>query len=366
MKRIDNTINVLHIVSSLGRGGRERQLSVLNHYKIDGVKQFVISFYDTDNSYTNEYDFQNLIYLSKNKLKRFLEVYQFSKKNKINLIYTWGNNEYLYTLPIAALLKIKLINGSIRHGIRKNSFNHRFRSFILQNSKYIIGNSQAGFKANKINFDSRRHFVMYNGIEDKFFIEEDVIKRKVYFKNNNGDEDSIMFISIANFIPYKDYITILEALNILKKEGIKFHYIMIGKGKMEGLIRNKLKELGLEKNAKIYNDGPNIPELLSISQIMIHSSLGEGCSNAILEAKAAGLKVVASNTGGTSEILGEEDFLFQYKNADDLKTKLKNAIDSLRKSSTSRKEIQSKTKERFSVNKMQENYYQIIKSILNN
>ena len=68
---------------------------------------------------------------------------------------------------------------------------------------------------------------------------------------------------------------------------------------MEREIKNKIKELKLEQNISIYNNNPNIPELLSIADIMIHSSLGEGCSNAILEAKAAGLNVVASNTGGT-------------------------------------------------------------------
>ncbi len=60
---------------------------------------------------------------------------------------------------------------------------------------------------------------------------------------------------------------------------------------------------------------------------MIHSSLGEGCSNAILEANAAGLIFVASNTGGTHEFINEWDFLFEYKNSQDLNKKLNEAIE---------------------------------------
>ena len=145
MQVINKNINVLHIVSSLGRGGRERQLSVLSHYKIPNINQHIISFYNIKHSYVNEYNFPSLLFLSKNKFKRFLELYNFVKNQEINLIYAWGNNEFIYALPIAKLLNIKLINGSIRHGIRKFSFNHMFRSFILQKSKYIIGNSEGRF-----------------------------------------------------------------------------------------------------------------------------------------------------------------------------------------------------------------------------
>ena len=228
-----------------------------------------------------------------------------------------------------------------------------------------MGIQKAGFEANKINFNTRNHFILYNGIEEKFFIGRDKDKRSTFTKINNLSKDALIFISIANFVPFKDYFTSLNGLAKLKNDGIKFHYNIIGKGEMEGDIINNINELGLEKNITIYNNNPNIPELLSVADIMIHSSLGEGCSNAILEAKAAGLRVVASNTGGTKEILGDEDFLFEYKNVTDFVSKLKNAIKSSTEKTLESQAIQNKTKERFSVKKMQQNYTQIINSILN-
>ena len=358
-------IKILHIISSLGRGGRERQLSVLTHYEIRNIEQFIISFYDIKNSYADEYNLPNLIFLPKNKLKRSIMIYQFSKKNKIDLIYAWGNGEVLYAIPIAWLLKIKVINGSIRHGIRLKSFSHQFRSLILKSSKYIVGNSFAGFKANRIKFNKNRNFVLYNGIEDKFFIDANEDKRIDFLKSKKITDLVVIFISIANFIPFKDYFTTLQSLYNLKKEGIDFHYIVIGKGRMESEIKAKIHEFNLDENVSIFNISPDIPELLSISDIMIHSSLGEGCSNAILEAKAAGLKIVASDTGGTNEILGNEDYLFEYKNSVDLENKLKEAIASFNNNSISRKEIQTKTKTLFSVGKMQENFNHIIRIIHN-
>ncbi len=358
-------INILHIISSLGRGGRERQLSVMVHYPIPQLEQYIASFYDTKNSYVEEYDLDNLIFLPKHNVKRFIEIYKFAKKNRIDLIYAWGSSEAIFGILISWLLRIKFVNGSIRHGITLNKFSHRFRSIVLRRTKYVIGNSQAGFNANKIEIDPKRHFVLYNGIEDKFFLSIDNSKKAAFLSSKNLDDNAIILISVANFIPYKDYFTTLKCLAKLKNDGIKYHYIAIGKGKMEDEIKLKIKELMLEDNISIYNNNPNIAELLSMADIMIHSSLGEGCSNAILEAKAAGAIVVASNTGGTKEIVGKEDYLFEYKNVNDLEMKLKEAIKSVREKSIEKKQIQIRTKELFSVNKMQENYGNIVRTILN-
>ncbi len=361
---MSSKIKILHIISSLGRGGRERQLSVMVHYPIPEFEQFIVTFYDIKNSYAEEYNLTNLIFLPKNKIKRFIELFKIAKKNKINIIYAWGNGEALYGIPIAWLLNIKFVNGSIRHGITLNKFSHRFRSIVLRRNKYIIGNSEAGFKANKINVDSKKHFVLYNGIEDKFFININNSNRNTFLLNKKLNDDMVILISVANFIPYKDYFTTLQCLRKLKDDGIKFHYIAIGKGKMEEEIKLKIKELILEEYISIYSNNPNIAELLSVADIMIHSSLGEGCSNAILEAKAAGVLVVASNTGGTKEIVGKEDYLFEYKDVIDLEMKLKEAIKVVKEKSVNKTLIQNQTRDLFSVKKMQENYNRIIRTIL--
>ncbi|MEO8398937.1 MAG: glycosyltransferase [Ignavibacteriaceae bacterium] len=360
-----NSINILHVISDFRRGGKERQLAVLVKYSDSKINHKIATLNDSQISYIEEYQLEQPLRIIKGKFNRFFNLIKIAKKNKFDLIHVWGNSEAVYSIPASIVFGIPLLNGSIRHGIRGDNFNHRFRSIVLQNSKYVLGNSKAGFYANKIMFDDKRHFVLYNGIEEKFFSVFDAKKRENFLDKKKISGNDLLFVTVANFVPYKDYFTILKVLAKLKKDGVKFHYIVIGKGKLENQIRDKINKLDLEKEVSIYNDNPNIPELLSISDIMIHSSLGEGCSNAILEAKAAGLRVVASNTGGTPEIVSEEDYLFEYKNLDDLELKLKEAIKSLKNNLLSRKEIQNKTQERFSVQKMQINYSNIIKAILN-
>ena len=360
------TINILHVISDFRRGGRERQLAILTKFSSDNFKHNIATLNDSVDSYIGEYNIKQPFRLGASKIGRIFKLISLCRQLEINLIHAWGNSEALYSIPASVILGIPLLNGSIRHGIRKNNFNHRFRSIVLQNSKYVLGNSFAGFSANKIKINSERNFVLYNGIEDKFFVDISSSKREELKIQKKLNDESIIFISIANFVPFKDYFTTLQTLQKLKSENIDFHYLIIGKGRMENEIKEKIKELNLQENISLFNNNPNIPELLTVSDIMIHSSLGEGCSNAILEAKAAGLLVVASDTGGTKEILSEIDFLFEYKNVSDLQSKLKDAVTSVKTSSMKRQEIQSKTKERFSVNKMQQNYSQIVRTILSN
>jgi glycosyltransferase involved in cell wall biosynthesis len=47
---------------------------------------------------------------------------------------------------------------------------------------------------------------------------------------------------------------------------------------------------------------------------MIHSSRGEGISNAILEGMYAGLPIIATNVGGVPEtVFSESSLMFPYK-----------------------------------------------------
>ena len=105
-------------------------------------------------------------------------------------------------------------------------------------------------------------------------------------------------------------------------------------------------------------------ELLSVCDIFIHSSKGEGCSNAILEAMASDLPVLATNVGGIPEITSSESaILFDYKDAQ----QLINSILRLIQDEILRKQMSVSAKttalERFSMNAMMINYREIINEI---
>lgn len=312
-----NPVKITHLISSLSRGGRERQLATL----ISNTNQHkyltkIIYFNKKANSYIDEYRLQDtaIQIKQKGKFKRFIELHKVLKSEKPDIVYTWGNGESVSILLLKPFHSFKFINGSIRHGIRSKSFSHYFRTLILHLSPNIVANSRAGLKANNL----RKGHVIYNGIEDKFF--EPLPNRATHRKNLVViSEKTPILISVANLVPYKDYFSILEALRLLKEKGLKFYYLILGEGPMRKEIESRISRYDLKENIRILGNLENVADYLKVSDIFIHSSKGEGCSNAILEAMAAGLPIVATNTGGTPEIVEKSfGFLFDYKNSNQL------------------------------------------------
>jgi glycosyltransferase involved in cell wall biosynthesis len=84
-----------------------------------------------------------------------------------------------------------------------------------------------------------------------------------------------------------------------------------------------------------------------------------------LEGSASGLMVVASDTGGTKEIIYDKDLLFSYKDEQDLDQKIELALLKYKTDKNLRQKISEETKKRFSVNSFIKNYYDCVNTIIN-
>jgi glycosyltransferase involved in cell wall biosynthesis len=122
-----------------------------------------------------------------------------------------------------------------------------------------------------------------------------------------------VYVSVGNLVPYKDYFTILKALAVLKNK-YNFQYLILGDGPLKHQIKQEIKKYELEKNVHLIGRVSNVYEYLRIGDLLIHSSRGEGISNAILEAMFCGLPIVATRVGGVPEtVYPESSALFQYQ-----------------------------------------------------
>jgi glycosyltransferase involved in cell wall biosynthesis len=353
---------IIHIISDLRRGGRERQLATIAaNTDFEKYPTRIICFNSSKESYIDEYSLNDHIIKlkSKNFLLRLQELNSLFKENKPDIVFTWGNSESVYTLILKPLHKFTFLNGSIRHGIRSRQFSHYFRTVVLHLSQNVVANSYAGLKANNL----KRGFVLYNGIDEKFSVPltDRITKRRELV--NISSEKSV-FISVANLVPYKDYVTVFTALKKLKSGGGDFHYLILGDGPLRKNIENYIIDLGLEKNINIVGIKKNVHEYLKISDIFIHSSKGEGCSNAILEAMAAGLPIVATETGGTPEIVSRENgFLFEYGNSKELIDILAYCVQNPHECANMGRNSVKKVQEKFTTEKMIQNYYKCIMAV---
>lgn len=355
-------LKVLHFTCTIRRGGSERQLFTIYKHGSSRIRNIIVSIYKPANNYIEEYNVKPEdahFILHPNNIVRFLRFYALSKKLQPDVVYARDTLSFIIASLAGMFQSYKVINGSVRHGITGKEWTHRWRTLVLRRSKYIIANSHAGLKANVL----KRGYVLYNGIDDAFFADNEKLDAK---QSIISITEQPVFISVANLVPYKDYFSILKALAKLKARGYQFHYLIIGEGPNRVAIENQINDLALQQCVTLAGAIHNVSDYLHQADLFVHSSKGEGCSNAILEAMAAGLPVVASDTGGTPEIV-EEAYgrLFTYQNVDELYKHLRWFLDHPEKL----KEMGVKAKEtaiqRFSAGRMISEYEQIIQQVAN-
>jgi glycosyltransferase involved in cell wall biosynthesis len=123
------------------------------------------------------------------------------------------------------------------------------------------------------------------------------IKGKLQKTNNT---EKIKLIYIGNFIYLKGLQILIDALFILKSKEVEFTFTIVGQGDFESFLKNKISELGLEKNIHWIKWLPqgDLKDLYQSNDIFLFPSLHDSGGMVLLEAISNGLPVMSFNLGG--------------------------------------------------------------------
>lgn len=83
-------------------------------------------------------------------------------------------------------------------------------------------------------------------------------------------------------------------------------FVLVGDGPLRPEIEQRAASLGIGQRVSFLGARDDIPEVLASMAMAVLTSASESLSNAILEAMAARLPVVAYNVGGNSELINEQ------------------------------------------------------------
>jgi len=83
--------------------------------------------------------------------------------------------------------------------------------------------------------------------------------------------------------------------------------IILGHGELKAELENMAGSLGIQERISFRNFVPNVFDYLHITDIFVFPSEKEGLPNALLEAMACGLPVIASRIGGVVDIVRDRE-----------------------------------------------------------
>ncbi len=114
--------------------------------------------------------------------------------------------------------------------------------------------------------------------------------------------DSLAVAYVANLREDKGHLCLLEAARRVVAAVSSARFLLVGREDREAApVREQIRELGLDGHVVLTGVRRDIPAILRAVRVVAHPGEQEGMSNAILEAMAAGVPVVASRAGGNPE-----------------------------------------------------------------
>jgi len=143
-------------------------------------------------------------------------------------------------------------------------------------------------------------------------INDDLLKGKnEALKNEAYVSGKPIILAVGRLIPLKDYPTLIEAFQKVRKSIDCILYIL-GKGPLEDSLKEKVVTLGLEKVVIFGGFDSNPFKYMKNASVFVLSSRHEGMPGVLIQAMACGVPVISTDCPtGPSELIkdGENGFL---------------------------------------------------------
>jgi glycosyltransferase involved in cell wall biosynthesis len=300
------TWRIVHSEASLGWGGQEHRVlaelkgfqqrgawvallapghsEVFQRAREAGIK---VQILDTRKS---RYPFTAL------RLKRWLRV------NDVQVVNTHSSRDGYLVGAAARLARVPLLIRS-RHidvdypnpRISRHAFT-TFADHVLTTSEKITGHLKSTF-----NLQDDHVSTVPTGIDLARFAPDG--PKADLFEEGNPDQYPVVgMVSVLR--SWKGHSVFLEAAKLLKAQGVKARYVIVGEGPVRESILQKISECNLSVETSLTGYREDIPEVLRALDVLAIPSTGhEGIPQVGLQALACGTPVVGSDAGGIPEII---------------------------------------------------------------
>lgn len=244
--------------------------------------------------------------LSLSGIYQLLRLARFVRRRRFQIVHShdlWSN---LMCVPASWLARAPVIISSRRdlaHLAWYRRWGTRVVRLVHQLSTVIVVNSAAvrEFLVKEHRFPSDAIRVIHNGVDFERFARARG-DRRVLFPDLDGHHKLVAVLAnMRNAV--KGHAYLVEAARAICRAVPETKFLLIGEGEERPKVEKLVHEMGLTQNFVFLGYREDIPELLNCCDLSILPSVAEGLPNAVLEAMASGLPIVATRAGGTAEII---------------------------------------------------------------
>ena len=295
---------VLQVVTIMNRGGIETM--IMNHYRaIDRTKiQFDFLVHRQERG-----DYDDEIEQLGGRIYRAFPIrpWKYIQYFKWLNIFFKDNNSYIaihshiqensgLVFKIASKYNLNNLIANSHIATLGVDYKYLFRQYgrILTN-KYSTTKLACGVKAGKFLYGNKTEFIILkNAINTSDFVFNKNIRNQI--RAELGITNNFVIGNVARFSPQKNHKFIMNLFKEILAIDNNVILVLVGCGEKEKDIKELAVQYGISDNIKFLGLRKDINRLLQSFDIFLFPSLYEGLPVSIIEAQAAGLPCILSDT----------------------------------------------------------------------
>lgn len=250
-----------------------------------------------------EVDIENIRFKPMKMWKKFSGVYHILKNNRIQVLHLdTESSDQLFLAFAAKFAGVKTVlyhshsSNTGRVGLHRRLIEEISRSLMpLVVDDYLTCSAKAAEAVfpNRI-VKNRLYKLINNGIcAEKYRYDPEI--RSTYRKKF-GVEEKMVIIHVGRFIPLKNQGFLVDIFEKIHSERPDSVLVLVGEGETIKEVKNRVTERKLDDCVLFTGIRDDIPELLQMADIFVLPSVYEGVPLAGIEAQAAGLPCLISDS----------------------------------------------------------------------
>jgi glycosyltransferase involved in cell wall biosynthesis len=324
-------INLLYIITKLELGGAQKQLLNLIR-RLDKERFNILLFTAQDGLLVGDASSISGLILNRSKYLEcpinpfkdslaLIEIFLFIKKNKIDIVHTHSSKAGILGRFAAKLARAKVIVHTVHGWSFNNCQSNLKRIFFIWlerlaaefTDKLIVvsGHDMDIGLENRIGTTTKYTIIRYGIDYGEFAVKEKNIKEELGIPSDNS-----IVTMVSCLKPQKRPQDFIRIASLVAKELSKVKFLLVGDGILRSTVEDLIDKFKLQQKVILLGWRKDIPRILSVTDVLVLTSLWEGLPIAVLEAMVSSKPVIATDTGGVSEVIRDADTGFLAKPGD--------------------------------------------------
>lgn len=297
---------VLHIVYDLMRGGTEGQCArVAMACRKHGARHCVAVFSRSgyflpavEDVCGSVYEIGIRDFFSMATIREIRRLSDYIRSGGFDLVHTWDMDAGMFGSLAARLAGVPYITSRRNLAAVMPAYKKRLLKMADRGAAAVVVNAKA----------VANHFILQGLDSSKARLIPNMLDLEE-FDRMAAQDVSLPVGRIIGMVcrlePEKSVQTLIEAVPRIRKNFDDLQFVIVGEGSERQRLQKLSSDMNVAHAVHFMGERTDVPSLIRHFEVgVLTSSRNEGMSNSVLEYMAAGVPVVATDCGGSAELLG--------------------------------------------------------------